>query len=231
MREILGFISHRKIASVAVLACLIVAFWFLTPLRDVFYDAVSLADAYVAQHQARGILVFIGLATISAMLSPFSSVPLIPIAIILWGNVWTIIFLVVGWLIGHAITYAIGYYAGHPVAKRFTGFEKIEHYSKKFSAKSEFLLVLLFRLAMPAEIPGYVLGTVRYNFVKYFIATLIAEFPFAIITVYASAALIDRKPVIMVSAIVGGIIFLAVAWYFFKKQIQHKTVDAAQSPW
>ena len=79
--------------------------------------------------------------------------------------------------------------------------------------------MLLFRLASPAEMPGYVLGAVRYGFVKYFLATFIAEFPFAVIAVYASEALIDRKPLIVALTISGGIVFLAIAFYLFKKQV------------
>lgn len=220
MRAILDFILHRKIISAAILVCAVVAFWFSVSLQDVFYDAVSLAEAYVGEHQIMGVFVFMALAAVSAMLSPFSSVPLIPVAIMLWGSVWTVAFLVAGWLGGHVITYTIGYYAGYPVAKKLVALEAIEHYAHRFSKKSEFLLVLLFRLASPAEVPGYVLGTVRYGFVKYFLATFIAEFPFAIITVYASEALIDRKPLIVALAIAGGIAFLAVAFYLFKKQMR-----------
>lgn len=219
MSAIFSFITHRKIASAAVLICVIVVFWFSASLRDVFYDAVFFAEAYAGEYQTLGIFVFMALAAVSAMLSPFSSVPLIPVAIMLWGSAWTVAFLVAGWLGGHAITYALGYYAGYPVAKRFIAFEAIEQYAHKFSKKSEFLLVLLFRLAIPAEVPGYVLGTARYGFMKYFLATFIAEFPFAILAVYAGEAFINQDFVIVASAVAGGIIFIAVAFYFFKKQI------------
>lgn len=219
MGAILDFITHRKIASAAILALLVVIFWFSVTLQDVFYDAVFLAEAYVEGHQTLGIFVFMALAGVSAMLSPFSSVPLIPVAIMLWGNVWTTAFLVAGWLGGHVITYTIGYYAGYPIAKKLIARETVEQYSNRFSKRSEFLLVLLFRLASPAEVPGYVLGAVRYGFAKYFLATFIAEFPFAVLTVYASEALIDRKPLILAAAIVGGIMFFATAFYLFKKQM------------
>lgn len=222
MGAIIDFIAHRKMISAAVLVCVVVVFWFSVSLQDIFYDAVSLAEAYVGEHQTMGVFVFMALAAVSAMLSPFSSVPLIPVAIMLWGSVWTIVFLVAGWLGGHVITYTIGYYAGYPVVKKLIALETIEQYAHRFSKKSEFLLVLLFRLASPAEVPGYVLGTARYGFVKYFLATFLAEFPFAIVTVYASEALIDRKPLIVALAIAGGIAFLAVAFYLFKKQIGQK---------
>ena len=219
MRAIPDLITHRKIASAAVLVLLVILFWFSVTLQDIFYDVVSLAEMYVEAHQTLGILVFMTLAAVSAMLAPFSSLPLIPVAIILWGGAWTIAFLVAGWLVGHTITYAFGYYAGYPVVKKFIAFEKIEQLSRKFSKKSEFLLVLLFRLAMPAEMAGYVLGTARYDFSKYFLATFIAEIPLAIITVYASEALIKREPMILAIVVVTGFIFIGTIFYLFKKQI------------
>ena len=222
MGVILDFIMHRKTVSAAILVCVVVVFWFSIALQDIFYDVVLFAEIYGGKHPTLSIFVFMAFAGVSAMFSPFSSVPLVPVAIMLWGSVWTSAFLIAGWLGGHVITYTLGYYAGYPVAKKFVAFERIEQYSHKFSKKSEFLLVLLFRFAIPAEVPGYVLGTARYGFEKYFLATFIAEFPFAIITVYASGALIDRKPFVLAEVIVSGIVFLAVAWYFFRKQIAEK---------
>ena len=219
MTTLPDLIKHRKMVAAAVLVFLVILFWFSVTLQDVFYETVFLTEAYVEEHPMLGIFVFMALAGASAMLSPFSSVPLVPVAIMLWGSAWTIVFLISGWLGGHIITYTIGYYAGYPVIKKFVALETIEQYSHKFTKKSEFLLVLLFRFASPAEVPGYVLGAVRYGFAKYFFATFIAEFPFAVITVYASEALIDRKPLIVAIVIAGGIVFLAIAFYLFKKQV------------
>mgnify|MGYP001560841423 CR=1 FL=1 len=222
MGAILTFITHRKTASAAILALLVIVFWFSVTLQDVFYETVFFTEAYAEEHPMLSIFVFMALAGVSAMLSPFSSVPLVPVAIMLWGSAWTIVFLISGWLGGHSITYAIGYYAGHPVIKKFVAPETIEQYTHKFSKKSEFLLVLLFRLASPAEVPGYVLGAVRYGFIKYFLATFIAEFPFAVMAVYVSEALIDRNLLIVAIAVAGGIAFLAIAFHLFKKQLGKK---------
>lgn len=225
MGALLDLIKHRKMVAAAILAFLVVLFWFSVTLQDVFYETVFLTEAYVEEHPMLGIFAFMALAGVSAMLSPFSSVPLVPVAIMLWGSAWTIVFLISGWLGGHVITYTIGYYAGYPVIKNFIARETIDQYLHKFTKKSEFLLVLLFRFASPAEVPGYVLGAVRYGFAKYFLATFVAEFPFAVITVYASEALIDRKPLIVAIVIAGGIAFLAISFYLFKRRI----VDSAQA--
>ncbi len=215
-----NFILHRKIASIFAFVLLIILFWSSTALQDIFFDAVFYIESYFQNHQILGVFAFIGLAAVSSMLSPFSSVPIVPIAIIMWGNFWSIIFLVTGWLIGHIITYTVGYYAGYPIAKNFVPFDRIDYYSKKLSKKSEFFLILFFRLSMPAEVPGYVLGIVRYNFIKYFLVTLIAEFPFAILTVYGGGAFINKDLPVLAGVLIIGVATISIMFYFFRKKIR-----------
>lgn len=226
---IVNFISYRKITSLLVFAILVFIFWYSAQMQAMFYDALFYIEAYFHNHQILGIFVFIGLAAISALLSPFSSVPLVPVAIIMWGGFLATMFLVSGWLIGHIFSYFIGYYAGHSMAKKLIPFDKINNYSQKLSPKSEFLLILLFRLSMPAEIPGYVLGIVRYNFLKYFIATLIAEFPFAVLTIYGGDAFIKKDVFVFVGIVVVGIAIISVMLYLFRQRMSRNRKNGGQS--
>lgn len=217
-----NFIFHRKIVSIFIFILLFIIFWYSVKMQTVFYDTLFYIEAYLHSHQILGIFIFIGLAAVSALLSPFSSVPLVPIAIIMWGGVLATVFLMSGWIIGHLSSYFIGYYAGHPIAKKFIPFDRINDYSKKLSKKSEFLLILFFRLSMPAEVPGYVLGIVRYGFWKYLLATLIAEFPFAVLTVYGGDAFIKRDLSVIVGVVVIGVSMILLMLYFFRKRIGSK---------
>jgi uncharacterized membrane protein YdjX (TVP38/TMEM64 family) len=54
-------------------------------------------------------------------------------------------------------------------------------------------LVLLFQLAMPSEIPGYVLGLVKYGFLRYCLSLALAELPYAVLTVYLGASFLERR--------------------------------------
>lgn len=228
MSTILDFIRHKKITSVFILVFLVLLLWSSAAMQGSLYRVAALIELYFRAHQTIGIFAFIGLSALSAMLSPFSSVPLVPIAIIVWGSAWATAFLIIGWIIGHSMTYCVGYFVGHPMAEKLIPFDKVENYSHTFSKRSAFLLVLLFRLSMPAEIPGYVLGMVRYGFVKYFCATFIAEFPFAILTVYAGEAFLNKKPFILFSAAFIGVAVISIMFYFFRKQIssRQKAVDS-----
>lgn len=197
-------------------------FWSSRSLQGIFFETVASVQEYAHEGTAPVAILFIALAALSAMLSPFSSIPLVPVATMVWGKSLTVVFLLSGWFIGGALTYMVGYFVGYPLVRQLSSFEKIRYYRGKISEKTEFLLVLLFRLSMPAEIPGYVLGIARYHFGKYLLATLIAEAPFVIIVTYASEALVANNIKMFIALV--AVIFIAIAslFYFFTKKLKLK---------
>lgn len=197
-------------------------FWSSISIQSIFYESVLSIEKYAAQNDILIIAIFIVLAALSAMLSPFSSLPLVPAAIMIWGNFLTGIFLLIGWLAGETLAYIIGYYAGYPLVRQLTSFERVRYYQEKISKKAEFWLILLFRFAMPAEIPGYALGIIRYHFGKYFLATFLAELPFAFISSYAGNALISNNPAIFIGIVAFAFLFMMVMFYFFSKKLHLK---------
>jgi len=211
----------RRILIVFILIItLAFLFWSSLSLQTIFYEAAFSIKAYAVENQIFVIAVFIVLAAFSAMLSPFSSIPFVPVMIMVWGNVLTAIFLLIGWLMGEVLAYFIGYYAGYPVVRQLSSFEKIKYYKEKLSKKTEFFLVLLFRFSMPAEIPGYALGIIRYNFNKYLLATFIAELPFAFVVSYASNALVENRPAIFMIFVILSFLFFGSALYLFNKKLR-----------
>lgn len=215
----LKFLFHRKIASIMILVFLIAIFWYSAKAQTFLYGAISQIEIYFQNHAILGIFLFVGLAAVSALASPFSSAPIVPIAVALWGTTFSILFLIAGWLLGHIASYYIGHYASYSIIKNLLPFDKINIYLKKFSSRSEFLLVLLFRLSMPAEIPGYVLGIARYSFWKYFLATFIAEFPFAILTVYGGEAFIKKDIFMLMGIVLFGVAIIFAMFYLFRRKI------------
>jgi uncharacterized membrane protein YdjX (TVP38/TMEM64 family) len=64
---------------------------------------------------------------------------------------------------------------------------------RHFRRDTPWPLVLLFQLAMPSEIPGYVLGLVKYGFLRYCLSLALAELPYAVLTVYLGASFLERR--------------------------------------
>lgn len=195
-------------------------FWGSLSLQKFFYEIVFTVEDYAEQNEILVIAIFVGLSALSAILSPFSSAPLAPIAVMIWGSAAAFAMIFSGWLIGDIIAYLIGRYGGRFLIEQFVDFNKIENYSAQISAKMKFWLVLLFRLTAPSEIGGYVLGVLRYYFSKYFLATFLAELPFALIMIYASEAFIDQKITIFIVLIFAMLILTSATFYAFRHQIK-----------
>ncbi|MEK7482055.1 MAG: VTT domain-containing protein [Patescibacteria group bacterium] len=200
-------------------------FWGSLSIQEIFYEIVFFIEDYAYQNEILAIAVFVGLSALSAIVSPFSSAPLAPIAVMIWGSTAAFTMLFSGWLIGDIIAYLIGRYGGRLLVEQFVDFNKIENYLAQIPVKIKFWLVLLFRLTAPSEIGGYVLGVLRYYFGKYFLATFLAELPFALITIYASEAFIDQKITIFVALIFAMLVLMSATFYAFRHQIKkhHKT--------
>jgi uncharacterized membrane protein YdjX (TVP38/TMEM64 family) len=85
------------------------------------------------------------------------------VAVYTWGEPLSVALLWSGWLLGGVIAYSIGRFLGRPIVTWLTanaGLRQLERYLRRDSA---FFLVLLFQLALPSEIPGYVLGLLHYT--------------------------------------------------------------------
>jgi uncharacterized membrane protein YdjX (TVP38/TMEM64 family) len=158
-----------------------------------------------------GAALFVVFAALSGMLAFFSSAVLAPVAVHAWGPTYTAALLWAGWVIGGACSYAIGRGIGRPVAGLVSQ-TKLARYEHKISRETPFALVVLFQLATPSEVPGYLLGMVRYSFPRYILVVALAELPYAIGTVIMGASFLDRKllPLILLAA--AGVGFSA--WAF-----------------
>ncbi len=213
--------KKRYVYIFIFIAALALLFWYSVRFQESFYIVVDFLKNQATVRPLTAVFLFVGLAAASATLSPFSSFPLVPPAILIWGEALTFSLLLSGWLLGGVITYLIGYYGANPVLRKFIDIEsRVKYYQNKISHRAEFWLIFLFRLAMPAEIPGYVLGAIRYNFLKYFIATFLSETVFALITIYGSRAIIEKQLDVLV--LLGGfiLVFFLVSFYFFSRAIR-----------
>ena len=186
-----------------IIGLLLLAFAFANLLVFSFTFQGAYADFIEAlQSRLRGggpaaPLIYIGLAALAVMLSPFSVVPFSIIAISLWGKALTLLYVMIGSLLGASIAFAIGAQAIHRLLTFLVPAELIRRYTEIINEKSSFLLVTLFFLAMPAEVPAYVLGAGRYSYWKFILAATIAYLPFELLAIYAGDAFLHRDVVVL----------------------------------
>lgn len=153
-------------------------------LHDKSAVIIVWAEGIIAQAPLLGMLVFVLLAMVSAMVAFFSAALLAPVAVYAWGKAGCLALLWCGWFLGGVVSYCIGRYLGRSVASMIISDEKIGSWQTRLSEHSRFIHILLFQAVVPSEIPGYVLGILRYRASYYLFALGITELPYAVATVY-----------------------------------------------
>lgn len=210
-------IHTRRIIWIVLVLFAVFVFATSFELREFVDESFLRLKNFIEEKRTLGVIIFLTLSALSAMLSPFSVIPFIPIAVLAWGEFFSIAVMLMGWLLGASISFFLARNVGRPVLKKYISFEHIDHYLEKLPSHLEFTILLLFRFAVPAEIPGYVVGLTRYPFAPYFLATFLSELPFAVMSVYASEAFLEKKYISVILLVVIGSLIIGIAFYFFRK--------------
>ncbi|MBI2023183.1 VTT domain-containing protein [Candidatus Giovannonibacteria bacterium] len=204
---------HYLIFLAAFVGVLLGASFFL---QEYFLRAVDIVNFYASSHPLLAAFMFVALAAASVMLGPFTSAPLVPFAVALWGMDISLALLFSGWLLGNSASYAIGYYLGHPILSNIAPESKLNKWIDFLSKKADYKLLFLFRLAAPSEV-SYVFGMLRYNFFKFLAIAVPAELPFAMFIIYTSGALVSNSWQIVATLSIAGLAIIAAAAYTLKQ--------------
>jgi uncharacterized membrane protein YdjX (TVP38/TMEM64 family) len=190
---------------------------------DAFQSALSWllakAEPVIAAHPVQGALLFVLLSALSAMLAFFSSAVLVPVAIQAWGKLGCTLLLWLGWMLGGACAYGIARFWGRPVVRRLTSSKALARYEERISRHTPLGLVLLFQLAVPSEIPGYVLGLARYGLRRYLLILAIAELPYAVGTAYLGESLLEQRALLLLGLGALAIFFSAWALHVLRRRL------------
>lgn len=205
---------------VVVVGALVVIILLATsdPFHELIEDMLAFSEQWIHRHPRSGMVVFILFSMFSAMLAFVSSALLVPIAIYAWGEPMTALLLWTGWLLGGSTAYLIGRYPGRRVVRWFIPVERLRDYEGMISRRAPFPVVLLFQLALPSEVPGYVLGTLRYRFHVYLAALALGELPYAIGAVLLAKSFLEQNFVELVVVSVAGLLLMGGAIVLWQRR-------------
>jgi uncharacterized membrane protein YdjX (TVP38/TMEM64 family) len=218
-----GWWRRVGLLGVGVLALIVVA------TSDTLFAALTSLNAFAAplmrERPVVGAVVFVLVSALSAVLAFFSSAVLVPVAVQVWGVSTAMALLWIGWIIGGASAYALAVWAGRPIVARLVSAESLERYGDRFTVSAPFSLVLLFQLGMPSEVPGYLLGLIRYPVWRYLAALALAELPWAVITVFLGTSLLARRVNVLVLLGVGAGLASALAFWLLHRRLRRGAED------
>lgn len=177
-------------------------------------ELLAYCEALIRDFPVLGVALFVLLAAASAMLAFFSSALLVPVGIYAWGAVVCFGLLWLGWFIGGVLAFAIGRCLGRRMAAAIIGERRMAELSARIDRRSRFPHLVLFQAAVPSEIPGYLLGSLHFQFLPFAAALALAELPYAFATVYLGSSFLERDSLELVAMGAGGLLVAAVllAW-------------------
>lgn len=202
------------IGSIIIVAGLIAA---SDTLHDKTAEIIVWIEALISRFPALGMLVFVLLAMASAMLAFFTSAVFAPIAIYAWGKTACLVLLWLGWLLGGIASFCVGRFLGKSVVAMLIGNEKIANWQYQVRGRTRFIHILLFQAAVPSEIPGYVLGMLRYKFTLYLTALAITELPYAVATVYLGESFLKGQSLVFILLGIGVIVASAFVFQLYRR--------------
>lgn len=188
------FSHFEKLGILVCIAILAFALFLVSDeIKAALYTAIFWIEGAIMSQPVLGAIAFFIFSAISAMLAFASTVLLIPSAILVWGMPLTFLLLLGGWIVGAIFTYWIGSRFARPTLAFFATEEKLSYYEHLVSQETRFWMILLFCLAVPSEIPGFILGAMRYDFAKFVLAVIIAEAVYALGSVLIAQNILDKE--------------------------------------
>lgn len=215
----------RRAALLALLCIALAAVVTSDELHAALLDVLAASRDIIARYPVRGALLFVLLAAVSAMLAFVSIAVVVPVAVFAWGEPFSMLLLWTGWVVGGVFSYTVARYFGRPLVRWLTTDAALNRVDRGIRPDTGFLRILLFQLALPSEVPGYVLGLARYPFHRYLFALAIAELPYTAATVYLGAGFVSARAGLLLGVGLCVAVFSVAAFYLLRRSVKRRSVD------
>ena len=213
----------RRTAAILVMFAVLLLIVVSSTLYSHVRVLIDRAGAIVAQHHAWGVVLFLVLSALSAMLAFFSTAVVVPVAISAWGKALTVLLLWGGWWIGGLSSYLIGRFLGRPALHWFVAEKRLREFERYADRALSLPRMLLLQIAIPSEIPGYVLGCLKYSPATYLWALAIVELPFAGGAVYLGDRFLQRDYIVLACVALAGLAVTFVAgWVIHRDEARDR---------
>jgi uncharacterized membrane protein YdjX (TVP38/TMEM64 family) len=136
-----------------------------------------------------------------------------------WGKLTCLVLLWLGWLLGGIASFCVGRFLGLRFAALLIGDDRIADWQSQVSERTRFIHILAFQAIVPSEIPGYVLGILRYRFSFYLAALAITELPYVVAVVFLGESFVkgDSTLIIVLGLLIIMLGIFVVRFYRFRR--------------
>lgn len=131
-----------------------------------------------------GLFLYILLNILDAVVAPGATLPLIPVAVHIWGRVFAALATTAGWTTGSLIAFLIARHWGYPIVQKLTSIRRVRD-MRRYIPEDLFWSIVLVRLIFPMDLISYALGLFTdIGPSRYVIATALGLTPSAFLLAY-----------------------------------------------
>ncbi len=132
-----------------------------------------------------GEIIYVLLNIVATVFAPITVLPLIVLAVGLWGVWIASILTILGWTLGGIIAFGLARKFGVPIILKFISLDDIYRLEERIMIGNTFWSVVFLRMVVPVDVLSYALGLFsKIGFWTYALATLIGVIPFAFLFAY-----------------------------------------------
>lgn len=214
----------RRLRTLAGLVLLVAIVISLDALHAPLMRLLETTEQLIGAYPVGGALVFVLFSALSGMLAFFSSAVVVPVGVVAWGPVLCGALLWLGWILGGVVSYTVGRTLGRPVVALVTSRELLERFEHKVTARTSLGAALLLQLALPSEVPGYLLGLAKFGLLRYLAVLAVAELPYAVGTVVLGESFVRQRVLPFVGL---GLLAVAVGGWAWSRL--HHRLESGES--
>ncbi len=172
--------------SVRSLAWVLLLFTFAIVLARMYADPIGMA---LANHATLGVAIFFGTTALAVVLPLFSNLPLVPIAVLLWGPWWTALIIMLGWVAGAALSFGLARRASPLMLRVFPRVTRYARIDRLIHPRHHVLSLVFLRMTFPVDILSYVLGLFSRKTTAFenAVSTALGGAPFALLFAFFPA--------------------------------------------
>jgi uncharacterized membrane protein YdjX (TVP38/TMEM64 family) len=193
--------------SLSSLLGVLVLFLFAHSLTRAFEPQIVSA---VSDHGVLGLAIFFATTALAVVFPVFTNLPLVPLAVLLWGSWWTALVMFLGWIAGSTLSFALARRFKPAVAKAFPAVARYTDIDRLILPSRPVLSLVLLRMTFPVDMLSYVLGlfstraTARQNL----ISTAVGVAPFALLFAFLPALPLSAQSAFLVASALVFVVYL-----------------------
>jgi uncharacterized membrane protein YdjX (TVP38/TMEM64 family) len=219
--------GHHRVIALAILVSIALLLMLAQPVHAWLLSLFDAAESLIRQRATWGMVVFVLLAALSAMVAFLSSAVLVPVAIYVWGPAVCFALLWTGWFMGGLAGYGIGRFLGRPAVEILVRPGTLARYEGWARSGKSLVPMLMLQLAIPSDLASYLFGLVRCRFIVFAVALAVAEVPYALGAVYLGTSFLERRIVPLLAIGIAGV--LLSLWAIHRLH-RHSDLQSALPP-